>query len=100
MNSTPRKYEKVDDKTVRIKFEKIDELPVTRLINDRETLIKQKDLLRNEIQKEIKQMEDRIVYIDKTIANITEILNEAKKLGIKVEEKNDSDNNENNEKKK
>lgn len=61
------KYEKVDNHTIRIIVDKIDEVPLTKLVENRKQLV-------------AKQLE-----IETVIRNIDEMLTEANKLGIVVE---------------
>jgi len=62
------KYEKIDEHTIRIIIEKGDNVPLSKLIENKKI-----------IEEKIKQMQD-------TLNSINEILTEAEKMGITSEE--------------
>jgi len=66
------KYEKVDNHTIKIIVEKANEVSLQQIVDNRTKLIEQKKL------------------IEETLKNVEEILKEAKKLGITVEEKKEN----------
>jgi len=68
MTDYPR-FEKVNDNVIRIIFEKADEVPLAKLLENKKL-----------VEEKIKQMQD-------TLKNINEILENAEKLGIVAEEK-------------
>jgi hypothetical protein len=65
------KFEKVDEHTIKIIREKIDDVPLSRLLKNKEMLLEQK-----------KSVEENLKNIDETLKNIEEILENAEKLGI------------------
>ncbi len=76
MKKIPKpKFEKVDDNTIRIIVEKIQNVPLDKIIANRETLLKQKEQMQKDVEEQGK-------VIDQTVKNIDEILAEAKRLGI------------------
>lgn len=75
--STPRRYEKVDEHTVRVIREQITEVDLTVLFKNRDVV--REDL--NKRQKDIAIVEDRLTQIEEVIA-------EALVLGITQEVKN------------
>jgi len=62
------KYEKVDEKTIRIISIRPDEVPVQKLLETKITLLEKK------------------AQIEQTLANIDEILDNAEQLGININE--------------
>jgi hypothetical protein len=68
MTDYPR-FEKVNDNVIRIIFEKADEVPLAKLLENKKL-----------VEEKIKQMQD-------TLKSINEILENAEKLGIVAEEK-------------
>ncbi len=77
MNSiTPKKFEKVDEHTLRVIAEKVDEIDLGILISNRGVMTDQV----NQLESKLKISKDRLAHIDMLIA-------EAKKLGIKEEAK-------------
>ena len=68
MTDYPR-FEKVNDNVIRIIFEKADEVPLAKLLENKKL-----------VEEKIKQMQD-------TLKSINEILENAEKLGIVPEEK-------------
>jgi len=58
------KYEKVDKDTIKIIMERVQDVPIQRILNNREVLLAQK------------------AEIEKQLENIAEIIKTAKKLGI------------------
>ena len=64
MNKIPRRYEKVDDHTIKLIVEQAENVPVSRLIENKKKLVKQRE------------------EINKVIENIDEMLAKAKELGI------------------
>ena len=103
-----KNYVKVNDNTVHIILEVIDEVTLKKLLNDKQTMLNhvtdmQKnldDLTKNEdklLQDELanikKQIEAKktefyntIKLTDKRIQDLDKVINEVKKLGIKVKE--------------
>jgi ATP-dependent Clp protease ATP-binding subunit ClpA len=76
MKKIPKpKFEKVDDNTIRIIVEKIQNVPLSQIIDNREKLLKQKKQMKEDVETQEK-------IIDQTIKNIDEVLAEAKRLGI------------------
>jgi hypothetical protein len=68
MSDYPR-FEKVNDNVIRIIFEKADEVPLAKLLENKKL-----------VEEKIKQMQD-------TLKSINEIIENAEKLGIVPEEK-------------
>lgn len=69
MNKIPRRYEKVDDHVIKIIVEKAEDVPVAKLVENKQKLEGERD---------------RIVQV---IKNIDEMLEKAKELGITPEPK-------------
>ena len=63
------KFEKVDKHTIRIIVERAENVPLAKLVDNKEKILAQKKVL------------------ETTLKNLDEILTEAKKLGITAEEK-------------
>lgn len=63
------KFEKVNDNTIRIIVERADEVPLAKLLETK------------------KQLEEKKIQIEISLASINEILDNAEKLGIVPEEK-------------
>jgi len=77
MNSiTPKKFEKVDEHTLRIIAEKIDEIDLGILVSNQGVM-----------RDQVKQFENKLKVATERLAHIDMLIDEAKKLGIKEEEK-------------
>lgn len=63
------KYEKANDHTIRIIFERADEVPLSKLVENK------------------KQIEEKIKQLTDTLKSINDILANAEQLGITAEEK-------------
>ena len=81
------KFEKVDENTIRIIVEKIDEVPLTTLIENRKKLLEYKKTLKKQLKEAITKISEQEEAVNQSLKNIDEILAEAKKLGIVVKEK-------------
>ena len=68
MSNLPR-FEKATDNVIRIISEKVDEVPLSQLIDNK------------------KKLEEKIAQMQDVLKNINEILENAEKLGIVPEEK-------------
>jgi len=68
-------FEKLDKNTLRIKIQKIDDVPLAQIVFNKEQLGKQKEALTLQYSNKMKQ-------IEVTLGRLNEILEEAKKLGI------------------
>lgn len=76
MIDTPKpKFTKVDEHTIRITIEKSNDVPLSQILENKKTLLEQKEQLKQQFLTGEKQ-------IDQTLQNIEEILTKAKELGI------------------
>lgn len=81
------KFEKVDGHTIRIVVEKIDEVPLAKLLENREKLLEYKKTLKEQLKETIAKIQEQEDAVNQSLKNIDEILAEAKKLGIVAKEK-------------
>jgi len=76
MKNIPKpKFEKVDDNTIRIIVEEANDVPLAKILENRDKLLAQKKQMRKDLAKQEE-------YIDQALKNIEEILTQAVKLGI------------------
>lgn len=79
MKNLPKpRFSKVDNYTIRITIDKIDEVPLATLIKNKEQLIEGR-------KKMYQAVKDQEIVIAKRIKDIDEILAKAKELGIVAE---------------
>lgn len=69
------KLEKVDANTIRVTVENVNEIPLQKIVENKEQLLKQKEELKRNYEVQTKQ-------VDQTLEKIENVLKEAKKLGI------------------
>lgn len=75
MSKIPRRYEKVDDHTIRIIVEKSENIPVARLLENKQKI---REAIKN-LEADLKAEKERSL---KVIKNIDEMIAKAKELGI------------------
>lgn len=74
---TPKKFEKVDEHTLRIIAEKVDEIGLGILLNNQIVM-----------RDQVKEIEEKLNISKERLAQIDMLIVEAEKLGIKAEVKN------------
>ncbi len=87
---TPLKYEKVDDNTLRVIAEKIDDIELGLLVRNKELTDKNIGLIQEQLTTGIENMKKKLesdLEIEKgRLGHIVGLITEAEKLGIKVKE--------------
>jgi len=69
---TPKNYEKIDESTIRIVAEKIDDVDINVISQNKEVM-----------ESQVKELEDKLTVTKQRLKYITDILEEAKKVGVK-----------------
>ena len=83
------KFQKVNDYTIRIIVEKVDEVPLTTLIVNRKKLLEYKKTLKKQLKEAITKITEQEEAVNQSLKNIDEILAEAEKMGIVVKKEKD-----------
>ena len=81
------KFEKVNDNVIRIIVEKVDEVPLTQLVENRKKLLEYKKTLKAQLDEARTKIQEQDEIVNQRLKNIDEILAEANKLGIIAKEK-------------
>jgi len=83
------KFEKADDNTIRIIIEKVDEVPLAKLIENRKKLLEYKKTLQEQLKEAQTKIREQEEAVNQSLKNIDEILIQAERLGITAKKEKD-----------